>query len=78
MSHDAIADAAVVPVADEAAGEKPKAFVVIKPDHSVTEEEVKSFVKDKVSYYKQIAEVEFIDAIPKSAAGKILRRLLRN
>ncbi|VDP33241.1 unnamed protein product [Heligmosomoides polygyrus] len=78
LSHTEIHDAAVVGIPDGADGEVPKAYVV-RADDSLTEEDVKSFIKEKVSAYKQLAGgVEFLDTIPKSPAGKILRRLLRD
>jgi acyl-CoA synthetase (AMP-forming)/AMP-acid ligase II len=81
LTHPAVADAAVVPLPDDEAGEIPKAFVVLKPDTdatAVTAQTLMDFVAGEVSHYKQIRHVEFIDAIPKSPSGKILRRLLRD
>jgi acyl-CoA synthetase (AMP-forming)/AMP-acid ligase II len=80
LEHEGIADAAVIPVPDTVADELPKAFVVRKPGHeALTEEEVKEFIKAKVVHYKQLrGGVEFVDIIPKSASGKILRRVLRD
>jgi acyl-CoA synthetase (AMP-forming)/AMP-acid ligase II len=75
ISHEQVADVAVIPVPDEEAGEIPKAFVV-KGSDDLTEDDVKGFVSDRVSSYKQIRLVEFVDEIPKSASGKILRRVL--
>jgi acyl-CoA synthetase (AMP-forming)/AMP-acid ligase II len=78
LSHDAVADAAVVGVVDTESGEEvPKAFVVRQPDASLTEAEVMEFVAGQVAPYKKVRKVEFIDAIPKSASGKILRKDLR-
>ncbi|GBE25617.1 long-chain-fatty-acid--CoA ligase [bacterium BMS3Bbin02] len=78
ISHPDIADVAVVPVPDVEAGELPKAFVVRVPGGDVTAQSVMDFVSEKVATYKQIRLVEFIDEIPKSASGKILRRILRD
>ncbi|KAF8362666.1 hypothetical protein PRIPAC_89589 [Pristionchus pacificus] len=78
LTHPSIADVAVVGIPDEKAGELPKAYVVRRAK-SLTEDQVADFVKDKVSSYKHLkGGVEFIDAIPKSEAGKILRRQLRD
>jgi len=54
-----------------------KAYIVVKPGEHLTEEEIVSFCKDKMVAYKVPKEVEFIDELPKSAIGKVLRRTLR-
>ncbi len=74
LAHPAIADAAVVPMADEDSGQVPKAFVVLK-DRSTTEDIMK-YVADRVARYKRVRYVEVIDQIPRSPSGKILRRVL--
>ena len=74
LSNAAIADAAVIPIPDERAGEIPKAFVVLRSE--LTADEIMAYVAERVSSYKKVRAVEIVDAIPKSPAGKILRRLL--
>jgi acyl-coenzyme A synthetase/AMP-(fatty) acid ligase len=74
VTHPMVADCAVIPAPDQEAGEVPKAFVVKKGD--VTEQELMDFVAARVAPFKKIRQVEFIDQIPKSASGKILRRIL--
>lgn len=78
LSHPQISDVAVVPMLDEAAGEVPVAFVV-RSNGSIdtTEDDIKKFVSKQVVFYKRINRVFFIDAIPKSPSGKILRKDLR-
>jgi acyl-coenzyme A synthetase/AMP-(fatty) acid ligase len=79
VTHPAVLDAAVVRKADEEAGEVPKAFVVLKPDEAsrtTSAEAVMGWVAARVAPHKRIRHLEFIDQIPKSASGKILRRVL--
>ncbi|XP_076882670.1 4-coumarate--CoA ligase 2-like [Bidens hawaiensis] len=77
LTHPDISDAAVVPMADENAGEVPVAFVVKANGSTITEADVKQFVSKQVVFYKRINRMFFIEAIPKSPSGKILRKDLR-
>jgi acyl-CoA synthetase (AMP-forming)/AMP-acid ligase II len=74
LTHPLVADAAVVPLPHDEAGQVPKAFVVLKGN--ATADEIIGYVAERVAPYKKIRCVEFIDQIPKSASGKILRRVL--
>jgi acyl-CoA synthetase (AMP-forming)/AMP-acid ligase II len=76
LSHPAVADAAVVALHDGECGEIPRAFVVLKG--SATADELMAYVAGRVAPYKKVRRLDFIDAIPKSPSGKILRRLLRD
>ena len=77
MEHPAIMDAAVIGVPDEEAGELIKGYIVIRKDYSPTSEEIIAFANGKLAGYKRIHFIEFIDALPKTASGKILRRELK-
>ncbi|KAK2425768.1 4-coumarate--CoA ligase [Trifolium repens] len=77
ISHPSIVDAAVVPQKDVAAGEVPVAFVVRSNGLYLTEEAVKEFIAKQVVFYKRLHKVYFINAIPKSPSGKILRKDLK-
>ncbi|HEX2916463.1 MAG TPA: AMP-binding protein [Chloroflexia bacterium] len=74
LTHPSVADVAVIGRPDQEAGEAPKAFVVLKAP--VSEEELMAFVAERVAPYKKIRSIEFTNQIPKSASGKILRRVL--
>jgi len=74
LSHPAVADAAVIPSPDEEAGEIPQAFVVLRTP--IAPAELMDWVAGRVAPHKKIRRMAVVDAIPKSASGKILRRVL--
>ena len=79
ITHPAVLDVAVVRKSDEEAGEVPKAFVVLKPDEAsrgTTADAIMGWVAERVAPHKRVRHLEFVDQIPKSASGKILRRVL--
>uniref|UniRef100_A0A183BM59 4-coumarate--CoA ligase n=1 Tax=Globodera pallida TaxID=36090 RepID=A0A183BM59_GLOPA len=76
LSHPEVQDCAVLGVPDPVSGELPRAFVVRKNRSDISEAQIQQFVKERVVYYKQLkGGVEFVEEVPKSPAGKILRRL---
>ena len=77
LGHPKVADVAVIGVLDDERQEIPKAFVVPAAGATLTADEVMSFVAERVAPYKKVRQVEFVEAIPKSSSGKILRKDLR-
>jgi long-chain acyl-CoA synthetase len=76
FEHEGVADVAVIGKPDPDAGEVPKAFVVPK-DKALTADALLAWARGRLATYKTLHEVEFVDAIPKTASGKILRRVLK-
>jgi len=77
VQHPAILEAAVIGKTDADGLVKTKAFVVLKAGHSLTEEDVKTFVKAHLAPYKYPRFIEFVAELPKTATGKIQRFRLR-
>jgi long-chain acyl-CoA synthetase len=75
--HPKVAEAVAVGIPDRYRGETVRAFVVLKPGQSATEEEILEFCRKNLAKYKVPTGVEFRQALPKTASGKILRRIIR-
>ncbi|MGP8154595.1 MAG: class I adenylate-forming enzyme family protein [Smithella sp.] len=76
--HPEVLEAGVIGIPDPVYGESVKAFVVLKTPGVVTEEDILNFCRERLPAYKRPKSIRFMDALPKSAVGKILRRELRN
>jgi acyl-CoA synthetase (AMP-forming)/AMP-acid ligase II len=77
-SHPAVAEVAVIGVAHEKWGETPKAVVVVRPGHHAGEQELIDWTREKLGAVKRVTSVEFVDELPKSPLGKVLRRDVRD
>ena len=78
FDHPKILEACTVGIPDEYRGETIKAFIVVKEGETLTEEEVTAYCKENLAAYKVPKRVEFIEELPKTAVGKVLRRELRD
>ncbi|MBW8825233.1 MAG: acyl--CoA ligase [Acidobacteria bacterium] len=78
FTHPAVADCAVYGITDPRRGEVPKAAVVPTAPGAVTEDELRAHVAERLATYKHLAKVAFVEAIPRNAGGKVLRRVLRD
>jgi acyl-CoA synthetase (AMP-forming)/AMP-acid ligase II len=75
--HPAVAEVAVIGVPSEKWGEEVKAIVAVKPGQEVTEADIIAWARERIAAFKAPKSVEFIEALPRNASGKILRRTLR-
>jgi long-chain acyl-CoA synthetase len=76
--HEAVREAAVVGIPDEYRGETVKAYVSLRPGHQATAEELIAFCRQQMAAYKYPRQIEFLDELPKTVSGKLLRRELRS
>jgi fatty-acyl-CoA synthase len=77
LAHPGVYEVAVIPVPDPRWGEAPKALVVLKPGVEATERELLEFCRGLLAHYKCPRSVEFMDALPKTGTGKVLKKELR-
>ncbi|MDO4786873.1 MAG: hypothetical protein Q4A13_08015, partial [Fretibacterium sp.] len=76
-AHPAVQTAVVVGTPNDISGEVPKAFVLRKPEAEVSEPELVRYCKERLAHYKVPRKVEFVESLPLSSTGKVLRRVLR-
>jgi len=80
IEHPAVAEAGVIGKPDELRGEIVKAFITLRPGHSPSDqlkEDITKFVKTRLAYYAYPREIEFVETLPKTRSGKIMRRVLK-
>ncbi|MEM8908646.1 MAG: long-chain fatty acid--CoA ligase, partial [Bacteroidota bacterium] len=77
MQHEAVSLVAVIGIPDDQMGEEIKACVVLHPEHSIDEPTLINWTKERIAAYKYPRSIEFLDALPMSATGKILKKTLR-
>ena len=75
--HDAVVEVAVIGVDDEQFGQRLKAVVVLREGASVSEKDIKQHVKSNLAGYKVPRDVEFVDELPRTSTGKVLKRELK-
>ncbi len=76
-AHPSVYEGLIIPVPDDKWGEVPKALVVLKPGSHTTEAELLEFCRSKLSHYKCPRTIDFLDSLPKTGTGKLLKRELR-
>ena len=76
--HPDILDVAVIGVTDEEFGQRLRSYIVLRPGASLTERDVKEYVRKRLARFKIPRDVLFVDALPRNAGGKVLKRLLNN
>ena len=77
-SHPAVAEVGVAAIPDPRKGEAVKAWVVLRAGQTATEEDIRTFCRERLAPYKVPAHVEFRAELPKTMVGKVLRRALRD
>ncbi len=77
LAHPSVHEAAVIPMPDEKWGEVPKALVITKSGSSLSEDELLDFCRSRIAHYKCPRSIEFVESLPKTATGKILKKNLR-
>jgi fatty-acyl-CoA synthase len=77
MTHPTVVEAAVIGVEDEEFGKRLAAYVVLRPGASLTEDEVREFIKERLARFKVPRDVVFLEELPRNPTGKVLKRQLR-
>ena len=78
LEHPAVREAAVIGLPDAEAGEIPRAYVALREGQSVSDADLMAFANERMANYKAIRQLVFVESIPKTASGKILRRELKD